>query len=116
MGKYLNLASKVLRQDTSITEGQSEKSELSDISIPRVDSSSTPVAAKIYSRILQDTVWLILDPSFIGDGDGVPVYSIEELRMMRVAPEEEILQVHTIKKELGGVLVAVKERRDNRDL
>jgi hypothetical protein len=57
-------------------------------------------------------VWLSIDPSFIADGDGIPVYTIEELRMMRGATPKEAGQVHMIKKEIGGVLVAVKERKE----
>lgn len=70
------------------------------------DEAGKPVAAKIYSHILQDTVWLALDPAFAGDGDGIPVYFIEEIRMMRGADEHTKKLLHAIKK-IGSQLVAV---------
>jgi len=77
--------------------------------LPPPDQAGKPVAAKIYSHILQDTVWLALDPSFVGDGDGIPVYTIEELRMLKGADEGTIKLLHACKKEVGGVLVLARE-------
>lgn len=70
-----------------------------------LNDAGKPVAAKIYSHILQDTVWLALDPTFTGDGDGTPVYTIEEIRMMRGADEHTMRLLHACKKEMGGILV-----------
>jgi len=73
-----------------------------------LDKAQKPIAAKIYSHILQDIVWLPLDPAFTGDGDGIPVYSIEEIRMMRGADEYNMRLLHAIKK-IGSRLIAVKD-------
>ena len=66
------------------------------------DEAGKPIAAKIYSHILQNTVLAGAIPTFTGDGDGIPVYTIEEIRMMRGASPDEIRTIHNIKKELGG--------------
>lgn len=132
MGKYLKLAEKVITQESKecdisditplsikpsknsqVDESRERDSDIRDKSdkrIPGLDSSGTSVAAKIYSKVLRDTVWLALDPSFIGDGDEIPVYTITELRMMQGATPEEIRQAHMIKKEIGGVLIKTNWR------
>ena len=69
----------------------------------------TPVAAKIFSHILQDHVWIALDPTFQAD-DVIPVYLPEEIRNLRGATTEEISAVHRVKKELGGKLIAVNQK------
>ena len=70
-----------------------------------LDKAEEPIAAKIYSHILQDTIWVAFDSTFTGDADGILVYSIEEIRMMRGADEHTMRMLHACKKELGGVLV-----------
>ena len=67
-----------------------------------------PVAAKIFSHILQDHVWIALDPTFKAD-DGIPVYMPEEIRNLRGATPEDIRTFHRVKKELGGQLISVNQ-------
>ena len=67
-----------------------------------------PVAAKIFSHILQDHVWIALDPTFQAD-DGIPVYMPEEIRNLRGATPEDIRTFHRVKKELGGQLISVNQ-------
>lgn len=68
-----------------------------------------PIAAKIYSHILEDHVWIALDPPFQAN-DGIPVYLPEEIRNLRGATPEEIRAVHRVKKEFGGKLIAVNQK------
>ena len=75
------------------------------------DEAGKPIAAKIYSHILQDTVWVAFDRSFTGNGDGIVVYSIEEILMMRGADEHTMRMLHACKKEIGGVLTSAKESK-----
>lgn len=70
-----------------------------------LDKIKSPIAAKIYSHILQDTVWVAFDSIFTGDDDGIVVYSIEEIRMMRGADEHDMRLIHACKKEMGGILM-----------
>jgi|SRR3990170_8729585 len=69
------------------------------------DEAGKPIGAKIYSNILQDTIWVAFDSTFTGDTDGIPVYSIEEILMMRGADEHTMRLLHACKKELGGCLI-----------
>ena len=74
------------------------------------DEAGKVQAARIYSHILQEEVWVITYPealSLIPDGE--VVYYPEEIKSHKGASPEEIRQIHKIKKELGGRLVAVKD-------
>lgn len=74
-----------------------------------MQEGNKPVAAKVYSRILQDQVWIALAPPFQAD-DGIPVYLPEEIRNLRGATPDEIRAVQRVKKELGGKLIPVKQK------
>jgi len=74
-----------------------------------LDKAEEPIAAKIYSRILDDTVWVVTHPGaicFVPDGE--IYYLPAEIRNLRGASPDEIRQVHMIKKELRGVLVLAR--------
>lgn len=81
--------------------------EMMDVPGTLRSEGSKPIAAKIYSHILQDTVWVALAPTFQTD-DGIAVYTPEEVRGLRGASPEDIRAVHRVKRELGGHLVSVK--------
>lgn len=68
-------------------------------------------AVRIYSKILQDEVWVLTSPdamAFISIG--AIVYHPEEIQNLRGATEDEIRAVHRVKKELGGRLIQAKDR------
>src|SRR3972149_2070769 len=70
------------------------------------DEAGKPIAAKIFSKILNDTVWVVTSPEaicFIPDGE--IYYLPEEIRNLKGATPEEIRQIHMVKKEIGGILV-----------
>lgn len=68
-----------------------------------------PIGAKIYSHILQDTVWVAIDPTFQAN-DGIPVYYPEEIQNLKGATPDEVQAVHRVKKEFGGKLIVVNQR------
>jgi hypothetical protein len=68
-----------------------------------------PVGTKIFSHILQDTVWVAIDPIFQAN-DGIPVYYPEEIQNLKGATPDEVQAVHRVKKEFGGKLIAVNQR------
>ena len=75
------------------------------------DQVGRPYAAKIYSKILDDTVWVLTHPSAISFiPEGACVYLPEEIRNLRGVIPEEISAIHRVKKELGGKLIAVNQR------
>ena len=76
------------------------------------DEAGRPYAAKIFSRILNEAVWVVTKPeaiSYIPDGE--IYYLPEEIRNLKGATPEEIRMIHSIKKELGGRLVSAKESK-----
>lgn len=75
------------------------------------DQAGRPYAAKIYSKILNDTVWVLTHPSAIAFvPDDAVTYLPEEIKNLCHATPEEIRQLHRVKKELGGKLIATNER------
>lgn len=68
-----------------------------------------PVGTKIFSHILQDTVWVAIDPIFQAN-DGILVYYPEEIQNLKGATPDEVQAVHRVKKELGGKLIAVNQK------
>lgn len=78
-----------------------------------LDKVVEPVAARIYSRILDDEIWVVTHPeamSLVPPGE--VVYLPEEIRGLRGASPEDIKAVHRVKRELGGELIAVMDRKD----
>ena len=75
------------------------------------DQVGRPYAAKIFSRILDDIVWIVTSPEAIAFIPAGEIYYLpEEIRNLRGASAEEICQIHMIKKELGGKLIVVNNR------
>jgi len=108
MGRYLDMARKV---STSKTMVSSVTHESYKREAPGIKISHRPYAAKIYSKILNDTVWVVTHISaisFIPEGE--IYYLPEEIRGLRGATPEDIQAIHKVKKELGGHLVSVKGR------
>ncbi len=58
-------------------------------------------AVKIYSHVLEDEIWLILDRSFIPH-DGLATYYPEELCELKNKTPEDIKQIHKIKLVFPG--------------
>ncbi len=76
-----------------------------------LDKAKVPIAAKIFSKTLNEAVWVVTHPeaiSFIPDGE--IYYLPEEIRYLKGADAEEIKAVHRVKRELGGRLTAVNQR------
>src|SRR3972149_1387052 len=70
------------------------------------DQVGRPYAAKIYSKILNDTVWIVTSPEAIAFIPAREIYYLpEEISNLRGASAEEIRQIHMVKKIIGGVLV-----------
>jgi hypothetical protein len=53
-------------------------------------------AVKIWSRVLQDEIWLILDRSFV-PVDGLACYYPEELPLLRGKTEDQLREIHKTK-------------------
>lgn len=71
-------------------------------------------ATRIFSKVLGEEVWVCNSPEALSlVPEGTVIYLPEEIRNLRGATPEEIRQVHMIKRELGGRLIAVKERDAN---
>jgi len=64
-----------------------------------------PRPEKAQALIQSGHVRPLLPPDEAGDTDGIPVYSIEEILMMRGADEHTMRLLHACKKELGGCLI-----------
>lgn len=77
------------------------------------DQAGRPIAAKIYSKILDATVWVVTHPDaicFIPKGE--IYYLPEEIRNLRGASPEEVRQIYMMKILLNGRLVETKERKE----
>jgi len=61
-------------------------------------------ATKICSAILEDYLWLILDPSF-EPKDNLAVYYPEELPVLRYKTSEELKEIHKTKLAFPGCRV-----------
>lgn len=78
-----------------------------------MDKAMEPIAAKIYSKILDDTVWVVTHQDaicFIPDGE--IYYLPEEIQCLKGASLEDIQTIHRIKRALGGKLISVNEREE----
>lgn len=81
------------------------------------DEVGKPYAVKIFSKVLDDTVWIITHPdaiSFVPDGE--IYYLPEEIRGIKGASPEEIRLIHTCKKELNGQLVSATEIKESKPI
>lgn len=82
-----------------------------------LDTTGKPYAVKIFSKILNDTVWIITHPdaiSFVPDGE--IYYLPEEIRNLRGATPEEVSAVHQVKQSLNGVLTSVTEIKESKPI
>jgi len=61
-------------------------------------------AVKIYSHVLEDEIWLILDRSFIPH-DGLATYYPEELCELKNKTLEDIREIHKVKLAFPGCRV-----------
>ena len=61
-------------------------------------------AVKIFSRILQDDIWLIFDRAF-KPLDGVAIYYPEELPELRTKTPEQLREIHNVKLAFPGARV-----------
>ena len=71
---------------------------------PEVIENKTIQAVKIYSRILGDEIWLILDRSFT-PSDGLACYYAEEIPLLRDKTPEELREIHKAKLAFPGCRV-----------
>jgi hypothetical protein len=53
-------------------------------------------AVKIFSKILGDDIWLILDRAFI-PADGLACYFAEEIPLLKDKTAEELREIHKVK-------------------
>lgn len=89
---YLALAKKA--EDDLRTKGR----------VLEVQEAETIQAVKIYSHILEDEIWLILDRSFIPH-DGLACFYVEEIPLLRDRTPEEIQEIHKVKLAFPGCRV-----------
>ncbi|HBO83539.1 MAG TPA: hypothetical protein DD641_00815 [Deltaproteobacteria bacterium] len=76
------------------------------------DETGKVHAARIYSKILCEEVWVVTSPEAISYIPNDEIYYLpEEIRNLKGATPEEIRQIHMIKKEIGGCLVSAKESK-----
>ena len=68
---------------------------------PEVVEDKTILGVKIYSQILEDEIWLILDRSFIPH-DGLASYYPEEIPLLKNKSPEDLRQIHRAKIEFPG--------------
>jgi hypothetical protein len=71
---------------------------------PAVIERETIQAVKIYSHILGDEIWLILDRDFI-PSDGLACYYPEELRELATKTPEHLREIHRTKLVFPGCRV-----------
>lgn len=72
-----------------------------------------PIAARIYSKVLQAEVWVCNSPealSFVPEGE--VVYLPEEIQGLRGASPEDIQAIYMVKKELHGILIMASNRKE----
>lgn len=61
-------------------------------------------AYRIFSEVLQDDIWLILDPSFVPD-DGLACYYAEEICFLKDKSPDELRSIHKVKAVFSGCRV-----------
>jgi len=93
MGKSFGIADKYLAS-----------LEAEAASFPEVIENKTIQAVKIFSRILEDEIWLILDRSFTPH-DGLACYYAEEIPLLKDKTPEELREIHETKLAFPGARV-----------
>lgn len=77
------------------------------------DAAGKVQAARIWSNTLQAEIWVITCQEALSlVPEGAVCYLPDEIRNLRGATPEEIRQIHLIKKEMGGRLLAVNPRKE----
>lgn len=61
-------------------------------------------AVKIWSVVLQDHLWLVIDRSF-EPKDGLAIYYAEELPELKTKTPEQLSEIHTVKLTFPGCRV-----------
>lgn len=84
--------------------GRVEEPQGADAHSPDVRESGTIQAVKIYSPILGDEIWLILDRPFV-PSDGLACYYAEEIPLLRDKTPEELREIHKAKLAFPGCRV-----------
>lgn len=79
-----------------------EKAEATPL--PEVVEDKTIQGVKIYSQILGDEIWLILDRSFVPT-DGLACYYAEEIPLLRDKTPEELREIHKAKLAFPGARI-----------
>ena len=76
------------------------------------DEAGKVQAVRIYSKILEDEVWVCNSPSAVSLVPmGAVVYLQDEIRNLKGATPEDVQAVHRVKKEFpGACLIEAKER------
>ena len=69
-----------------------------------VRESKTIQAVKIFSRVLEDDVWLILDGSF-GPTEGLACYYAEEIPLLKDKALDDLKEIHKVKLAFPGCRV-----------
>src|SRR5262249_42436502 len=79
----------------------------------RVVERDTIQAVKIFSRILQDELWLIFDRNFI-PSDGLACYYAEEIPLLEDKTPEQLKEIHRVKLVFPGYRVIQEGAEHNR--
>lgn len=90
---------------------EAKRLALSDTEALEVQEAETIQAVKIYSRILGDEIWLILDRSFT-PSDGLACYYAEEIPLLKTKTPEELKEIHKTKLAFPGARV-IQEGAEN---
>jgi len=61
-------------------------------------------AVKVWSRLLEDEIWLVLDRSFTPT-DGLAIYYAEEIPLLRDKTPEDLRQIHKAKLAFLGARI-----------
>ena len=70
-------------------------------------------AVKIWSRVLQDEIWLILARSFVPE-DELACYYPEELPLLKGKTQDQLRKIHKIKLVFPGSRVIPREEPEPR--
>ena len=68
---------------------------------------SNSFAHKIYSRILNDELWIVSDENCLNQvTDDSPVYLMKEVKLIKNVNLRTLQIIHAIKKKFGGEIVS----------
>ena len=67
-----------------------------------IRENRTIQAVKVYSNVLEDEIWLILEHSFMPQ-DGLASYYVEEVPLLRNRTPEELKEIHKYKLSFPGI-------------